>query len=191
MAPADVQMYWLGFLTAAGHIWGQGSSLTLVVTLGEESRDSIETLIADLATDHVRYEFCRSNILGWQVYLRDEALCKALFPWGVPSALQGDDPALLDDLPKELAGPFIRGYADGSRKPPHSPNGRKDDRCVWYGSPEILTGIKSMIQRLWGISGVVSKKPGGAELRFTSHGACRTLQALLDAYPSRAPAGAP
>lgn len=188
LAPADVQLYWLGFLMAAGHIWGQGTSLTLVLTLGEESRDSVDAFLTDLATDHVRREFCHSSIVGWQVYLRDEGLCKALFPWGVPSDLHGDDPALLDDLPKEFAAPFISGYADGSWPSRPSTNGRRGDRFTLHGRPAVLAGINSMMQRYWAISGgVVTQGRGRAELRFGGIGASRAIQGRLGAFARSRP----
>jgi len=81
--PTDVQLYWLGFLMVAGHIWGQGSSLALVVTLGEESREYMRPssptsrLIAFIAVLLQQHR-------GWQVYLPRSGLCKALFPWASP-----------------------------------------------------------------------------------------------------------
>lgn len=184
MAPADVQMYWLGFLMAAGHIWGQGTSLTLVVTLGDHAREHIETFMADLATDHIPCEFCHSSIVGWQVYLRDQGLCKALFPWGVPSDLRGADASLLEDLPREFAIPFIRGYVDGACR--RSSNRRRDDRFTLEGTPAVLAGIKSMVQRYWSVSGgVVTQRQGKAELRYSDPGACRTIQSQLNTYASR------
>ncbi len=189
MAPADVQLYWLGFLRAAGHIWGQGVTLTLVVTLGEESRDCIETLMADLATDHIPWEVCHSSLVGWQVYLRDQVLCKALVPWGIPSDVHGDDPTVLDDLPKEFVTPFIRGYVDANWMSRRSPTSRRGGTLTFRGTPAVLAGINSIIQRHWEVSGgVVTQKRDRAELRFSDPGACRTILGRLDTFTSRFPA---
>src|SRR5207244_3484479 len=98
-----------------GRIMGHGTSATLVVTIGEEPPDSLAALPADLVAGHMRAEFCRSSIVGWQGYLRDQALCKALVPWGIPSDLYGEDPGVLDDLPREFVPSFLRGYVDGDR----------------------------------------------------------------------------
>ena len=186
MAPADVQLYWLGFLTAAGHIRGQGASFTLVVTLGRNSRTHVETLMADLATDHVRCEFCHSSIVGWQVYLRDQNLCNALVPWGVPSDLYGDDPELLNDLPKELALPFLRGYADGN----WPSAGSTDTKFTLHGTPSVLAGINSMLKRYCeATGGVVTRKAERAELRFSSARASRSIRTQLNAIPPRRAAG--
>lgn len=185
-APADVQLYWLGFLMIAGHIWGQGSSLALVVTLGEESRDYIATFVADITTDRIYCEFCYSSTVGWQVYLRDQGLCKALFPWGIPSDLHGDDSALLDDLPREFAIPFMRGYVDGNRSFASSSDRVRGDRFAVHGTPAILARINSMVQKYWGVSGrIVTSRHERAELRFSDPQACRTIQSQLNTYTSR------
>ncbi len=185
-APVDVQLYWLGFLMAAGYIRGQGRSLTLVVTLGEQSREYIETLMADITTDRIYCEFCHSSIVGWQVYLRDQSLCKALFPWGVPSDLHGDDSALLDDLPSELAIPFIRGYVDGNWPFIHSSGRLRDDRFAVYGTPAVLARLNSMVQRHWGVSGgSVTARQERAELQFSDPEACRAIHSQLKTYVSR------
>jgi hypothetical protein len=186
-APAEIQLYWLGFLMAAGYIWGQGSSLALVVTLGAESRAYIDTFMADLSTDRIYCEFCYSSIVGWQVYLRDQDLCKALFPWGVPSELHGSDSALLDDLPGELAIPFIRGYVDGNWPFIHSTNGPGAGEFAVEGTPALLNKLHAMIKRCWRIrGGAVSSRGGRATLRFTDPGACRVIQTQLSSFVSRA-----
>jgi hypothetical protein len=185
-APADIQLYWLGFLMAAGHICGEGRSLTLVVTLGEESREYIETFIADITTDRIHCEFCHSSVAGWQVYLRDQSLCKALLPWGVPSDLQGDDSALLDDLPSEFAAPFISGYVDGNWPRIESSDTLRDDRFAVQGTPAVLARINSMIQRYWGVSGsLVTSRQERAELRFSNSEACRSIHRQLNTFVSR------
>ncbi len=185
-APADVQLYWLGFLMVAGHIWGQGSSLALVVTLGEESREYIATFITDITTDHIYCEFCHSSSVGWQVYLRDQGLCKALFPWGVPSDLHGDDSALLDDLPREFAVPFICGYVDGNRPFIHSSGRLRVDRFTVHGTPAVLARINSMVQRYWGVSGrIVTSRQERSELQFSNPEACRVIHSQLNTYTSR------
>lgn len=185
-APADVQLYWLGFLMATGYIWGQGRSLTLVVTLGEESREYIETFMADITTDRIYCEFCHSSVVGWQVYLRDQSLCKALFPWGIPSDLHGDDSALIDDLPRQFTIPFVSGYVDGNRPFIHSSDRPRHDRFTVHGTPAVLGRINSMVQRYWGVSGgIVTSRQERAELQFSDPEACRTIHSQLNTYVSR------
>ena len=184
-APVDVQLYWLGFLMAAGYIRGQGRSLTLVVTLGEKPRDYIETLMADIATDRIYCEFCHSSIVGWQVYLRDQSLCMALFPWGIPSDLHGEDSALLDDLPSELAIPFTCGYVDGNWPSVHSSDRLRDDRFTVHGSPAILARLNAMVQRIWRVpAGSVTARQNRAQLQFSDPKACRAIYSQLKTYVS-------
>src|SRR2546426_3240452 len=185
-APAVVQMYWCGFLTATGQIMGQGTSSTLVVTIGEEPPDSLATLPADLVAGHMRCEFCRSSIVGWQGYLRDQALCKALVPWGIPSDLYGEDPGVLDDLPREFIPPFLRGYADGDRISRGSPHRRRNGSFTLRGTPAVLASINAIMKRYWNVSsGVVTQGRRRAELRFSDPAACRTIYQRLDTVASR------
>lgn len=186
LAPEDVQLYWLGFLTAAGRIWGQGASLTLVITLGEKSQAHMETLMTDLTDPHVRYEFCRSSLLGWQLYIRDQDLCKALVPWGIPSDLFGEDPALLDDLPEEFAVPFLRGYVDGDFPADQPAAGRRDSRLALHGAPAVLAGIDAMVLRFWGITaGGVTPETPRAALHFGPR-AGRVIRDRVNTYTARA-----
>jgi len=186
MTPADIQVYWLGFLMAAGHIWGQGTSLTLVITLGDRAQPEMETFMDDLATDYMRCEYCRSSVVGWQVYLRDQSLCKALFPWGIPSELHGDDAAILEDLPSEFATPFLRGYADGNWPSPYHSNSQKDVRFTLQGTPAILNGINALVHRHWSAAGGrVTAQGSRAELRFAHPNVCKLIRDHLDVYPSR------
>ena len=184
-APADVQLYWLGFLMVAGHIWGQGSSLALVVTLGEESRKYIATFTADITLDRIHCEFCYSSTVGWQVYLRDQGLCKALFPWGVPSDLHGDDSALLDDLPKEFAIPFICGYVDGNKSFASSSDRPGSDGFTVRGTAAVLARINSMVERHWGVSGRIVTSPGDRSALKFSNPVGRALHSQLDTFTSR------
>jgi hypothetical protein len=181
----DVQIYWLGFLTAAGRILGQGTSFTLVVTLGARDRDAIGIMMSDLlGTDASRCEFCHSSVDGWQVYLRDPDLCKALLPWGLHSNVYGGDVALLDDLPDAFVAAFLRGYADGAGMPAEEA-GARNGALALGGDPAVLKGINTLLQRAWGVSGRVAGREGGTgTLRFSSS-ASRTIRARLDAYPSR------
>jgi len=187
-ASANVQLYWFGFLTAAGRILGQGTLFTLVVTLGEGSHHRIDRLVADLAKGHVRCEFCHSSLVGWQVYLRDRALCQALVPWGVPSDLYGADPTVLDDLPEDLVVPFMRGYVDGSERGRRGRAHRRTDRFSVRGTPAVLAGINALIQRGWGISsGVVTQTDDGPELRFPDSAACQAIENRLNAVDAQLP----
>lgn len=183
---ADVQVYWVGFLTASGRICGQGSSFALIVTLGDRSQEHMDTFMADLATPQVRHEFCRSSLLGWQLYIRDQGLCQALLPWGISSDLYGEDPAVLGDLPKEFIAPFLRGYLDGNWPTPRQGPQARSTGLVLHGTEAVLTGISTMVHRACGIKGgLVRARPPRAELRFNGTGA----QAILGhayAYTARA-----
>jgi hypothetical protein len=184
VAPADVQIYWMGFLTAAGRICGQGASFALVVTLGERSQLHMNTFVEDLATPQVRSEYCSSSLLGWQLYVRDQNLCKALLRWGIPSDLHGDDPSVLDDLPEEFAAPFLRGYLDGNWAPSNGPAPRGNG-LVLYGTEPILAAVNRLVNRAWDVdSGVLVARPPRASLTFTRQDA-QVVLARSRAYTAR------
>lgn len=183
LPPADVQAYWVGFLTAAGRICGQGASFALIITLGERSQHHMNAFIEDVATPQVRREYCTNSLFGWQLYIRDQSLCKALLPWGIPSDLHGEDPAVMEDLPKEFVAAFVRGYMDGNWTPSGAasrPNG-----LVLNGTETILTALNALVKRAWGIdSGVLTPRPPRAQLKFNR----QDVQALLTrtrAYTAR------
>jgi hypothetical protein len=186
--PADVQLYWVGFLTAAGRLCGQGAASTLIVTLGDRPQSDMDTFAADLASAHVRYEFCRSSLAGWQLYVRDQNLCKALIPWGIPSDLYGEDPELLDDLPEEFVIPFLRGYVDGNQPGRGKTHNDSASGFALYGTLATLTGINKMLERCWHVkTGTVTHGAHRATLRFPDQQTRAVVWDHVHAYPSRLP----
>ena len=184
LPPADIQVYWVGFLTAAARICGQGGSSALIVTLGHGSQEYMHVFMADLATPQVRHELCRSNLLGWQFYVRDQHLCEALLRWGIPSEVHGDDPTVLDDFPLEFIAPFLRGYLDGNWARPGAARSRSQN-LVFYGSEGVLTAIDAMIRRGWQIpQGVMTRRPDRAELRFNRQDE-QTILSHIHSYTTR------
>lgn len=178
--PADVQLYWIGFLTAAGYIRGQGPSLTLVVTLGEDGRGRIDTLEADLMIGHSRCEWCHSSLAGWQAYFRDLVLCQALMRWGIPSDLYGEDPALLEDLPERLFLPFVRGYMEGGELARRPSRRRHTAGVTIRGTPAVLAGFNTLIQRYWGIAnGLITQVGDDALLHFSGRVARNAFERQL------------
>lgn len=176
LPPADIQVYWVGFLSAAGRICGIGASSALIVTLGHRAREYMQIFLSDLATPQVRHELCRSSLLGWELYVRDRYICEALLRWGISSEVHGNDPTVLDDLPTEFIAPFLRGYLDGNWTTPGVPRS-PSHRLVLYGTEAVLAGINAMISRSWRIApGVVTCRPPRAELRFSQ----RDERGLLD-----------
>ncbi len=176
--PAHVQLYWFGFFTAVGYIRGQGNLLTLIVTLGEEGRERIDALEADLMTGR-HCELCYSSLAGWQAYFRDSILCRALIPWGIPSDLYGEDPALLADLPEGLFLPFMRGYTEGGELARRRPTRQHTVGFTIRGTPAVLGGLNTLIERYWGIAGgLITHVGDAAELHFSG-------RVARDAFESR------
>ncbi|HLW49184.1 MAG TPA: hypothetical protein VKW09_15655 [bacterium] len=162
----DVQMYWLGFLSAAGRICGQGASFALIITLGTRSQEHMNMFVQDVATPQVRNEYCSSSLLGWQLYVRDQGLCKALLRWGIPSDLHGDEPGVLDDIPAEFAAPFVHGYVDGNWAPADV-GAPRSNGLLLYGTETILGAVNRMVKRAWGVTGgVITPRGPRSQLRF-------------------------
>lgn len=184
LAPPDVQMYWVGFLTAAGRICGQGASFALIITLGTRAQEHMELFVQDVALPQVRNEYCSSSLLGWQLYVRDQSLCKALLRWGIPSDLHGDDLTVLDDIPNEFAAPFLHGYLDGNWAPPGAA-ARGSNGPVLHGTEAVLRAVNRMIERAWDIhSGVVTPRAPRWQLKLNRQDG-RTILARSHAYTAR------
>ena len=167
LPPADIQVYWVGFLSAAGRICGVGASSALIVTLGDRAQEYMRVFMSDLATPQARYELCRSSLLGWQFYVRERYLCEALLRWGISSEVHGNDSTVLDDLPTKFIAPFLRGYFDGNWTAPGVPRS-SSHRLVLYGTESVLASINGMIYRRWQIApGVLTCRSPRAELRFS------------------------
>lgn len=187
----DVQLYWIGFFTAAGYIRGQGPSLTLIVTLGEEGRGRIDALKTELMMGRNHCELCHSSLAGWQAYFRDASLCHALMPWGIPSDLYGEDPALLEDLPEQLFLPFMRGYMEGAKLARRPPTDRHTEGFTILGTAAVLGGLNIVIQRLWGIrNGLITHVGKDAALHFPGRVARAAFESRLGDLRGSASGGA-
>ncbi|HXX37576.1 MAG TPA: hypothetical protein VEP50_05390 [bacterium] len=163
-APAEVQLYWVGFLTAAARISGQGPAMAVVVTLGDRAEAHMARFMEDITGPRVRQEYCESSLLGWQVYVRESGLCRALIPWGVPSDSHGEDPALLDDIPDDLVPPFLGGYFDGNWPVGAFP---RSGRLLLHGTPGVLSAVSRLLWRCWEVpEGKITSRPPRATLRF-------------------------
>jgi len=183
--PADIQFYWLGFLKAAGHVWGQGPRLALVVTLGDDAKAHMKTLLADLADPVASVEFCRSSLLGWQLYVRDPDLCRALIPWGITSDSYGDDPGLIDDMLEEFAAPFMHGFLDGNW-PGRRIEVRDDAPLTLYGPVMTVGAINKLIQRCWRVApGIITEVSPRARLYLPNRQAARVIRTNARSYTSR------
>jgi hypothetical protein len=182
-APAEAQLYWVGFLTAAGRILGQGPSMAIVVTLGDRADAHMMRFMQEITGPGVRQEYCESSLLGWQAYVREPSLCKALMPWGIPSDAHGEDPALLDDIPEDLAAPFLGGYLDGNWPAGTFP---RSGRLTWHGTPAVLAAVNRLLSRCWQVpeGRIVSRGPR-ATLRHAAPRIDRQIWERVRAYAPR------
>ncbi|MDR7418880.1 MAG: hypothetical protein QN178_08200 [Armatimonadota bacterium] len=111
---AAVQVYWLGYITATGRIFGQSSQGTLVLAIHPLDEPHVQDLVRDLVTGHPRVEFADSNLKGRQAYIRDRQLAEVLLQWGISSTANSSTLSF-EFLPKDLVPDFVRGYLEGSR----------------------------------------------------------------------------
>jgi len=153
------QLYWLGFIAAAGRLFLQGAAPTLVLAVDRRDVDHVQTLVEDLCAGHPTCEWCESNQDGLQAYIRDRELAQMLAEWGAPGAdpSEGSVPVAL--IPPSLLPHFVRGYLEGGHRTP--PFGRRTIpsspaaiRIVAMEGPsEFLTGMNAALTRHAGITG--------------------------------------
>ena len=155
--------------------------MAVVVTLGDRAEKHMTRFMEDIAGPGVRREYCQSSLLGWQVYVREPSLCHALMPWAIPSDSQGEDPALLDDIPNDLVAPFLAGYLDGDWPASTFP---RSGRLSLHGSPDVLSAVNRMLRRSWNVpEGKITLHPPRATLRYPAQ---RIDQQIWDHVRSRA-----
>ncbi len=153
------QLYWLGFIAAAGRLFLQGAAPTLVLAVDRRDANHVLTLVEDLCAGHPTCEWCESNHDGLQAYIRDRELAQMLAEWGAPGAdpTEGSVPVTL--IPTSLLPHFVRGYLEGGRRTP--PFGRRTVPAsaaairviALEGPPEFLTGLNAALTKHAGAAG--------------------------------------
>ncbi len=165
------QLYWLGYIAAAGRLFLQGAAPTLVLAVDRRDASHVQTLIEDLCAGHPTCEWCESNHDGLQAYIRDRELAQMLAEWGAPGADPSEGSVPVTLIPTVLLPHFVRGYLEGgTRTPPfgrrHVPASPTAVRIVALeGQSAFLTGLNAALAKHAGISGgVVRPKRNGMGL---------------------------
>jgi hypothetical protein len=113
-----IQLYWLGYIAAAGRLFEQGATPALVLAVDNRDVDHVRVLIADLCSGHPSCEWCESSVDGLQAYIRDRDLSQMLAEWGTPGADPAEGSVPVELVPRPLLSHFVRGYLEGSRGVP-------------------------------------------------------------------------
>lgn len=183
-ARGATQLYWVGYIAAAGHLFLQGSVPTVVLAVDRRDTAHVLTMIEDLCTGHPTCEWCESSRDGLQAYIRDRELAQMLAEWGAPGAdpAEGSVPVAL--IPPSLLPHFVRGYLEGGRGMP--PFGRRQvptshaavRHIALKGPAEFLTGLNAAISKHAGVgAGVIQRRRDGlAILTYRSRTAARIVQ---------------
>ena len=191
--PAPVQVYWLGFIAAAGRVSGQSHLTTLVLHIHPGDAPHIQTLIQDLMIGHVTCEFADSSLYGRQAYVRDRQLAELLLQWGI-SATSEDGSIPVEFIPESLIGDFVRGYLEGSRYSPpfgglrhRAPSPRSLRSLALVGPAPLVEGLNRVLHSAWGTRGGVVRpfeRFGLAQVVFPREDGIRVLERAYS-RPSR------
>ncbi|TMI73798.1 MAG: hypothetical protein E6H05_09040 [Bacillati bacterium ANGP1] len=178
------QLYWVGYIAAAGRLFLQGSVPTLVLTVDRRDTDHVTTMIDDLCTGHPTCEWCESSRDGLQAYVRDRELAQMLAEWGAPGAdpSEGSVPVAL--IPSSLLSHFVRGYLEGGRGMPpfgrrHVPLSHSAVRHIALEGPkEFLAGLNAALSKHAGTSAgdIRARRNGLAILTYRGRAAARIVQ---------------
>ncbi|HET8678672.1 MAG TPA: hypothetical protein VFM39_01025 [bacterium] len=183
--PASVQVYWLGFIAAAGRVSGQSHLTTLVLHIHPGDAPHVQTLIQDLMIGHVTCEFADSSLYGRQAYVRDRQLAEQLLQWGI-SATSEDGSIPIEFIPESLIGDFVRGYLEGSRYSPpfgglrhQAPSPRSLRSLVLVGPVPLVEGLNRVLHSVCGARGGVVRPFGTlglAQVVFSQEDGIRVLE---------------
>jgi hypothetical protein len=187
---AAVQVYWLGYITATGRIFGQSSQGTVVLAIHPQDESHVQTLVRDLITGHPRVEFADSNLEGRQAYIRDRQLAEVLLQWGI-STTPGSSALSFEFIPQELVPDFVRGYLEGSRSSP--PFGGPRERGAlptpaslrslsFVGSRALITGLARVLRETYRTPAVPVKAIGASGLAKITLSQAAGLKILASVY---------
>lgn len=154
---APVQIYWLGYIAAAGRVLGQHAYSTLILAIHPADEPHIETLLHDLVIGHAAVELADSNLDGRQAYVRDRHLVEVLRQWGI-AGTAAESVVPVEFIPPTCLPDFVRGYLEGSRlRPPfggsgaRTPSPRGLRSLAFVGPPVFLEHLDRLLQSACGV----------------------------------------
>jgi hypothetical protein len=192
---AAVQVYWLGYIAAAGRVFGHGTLWTLVLAIHPDDEPHIKALLDDLVVGHAAVEYADSSLEGRQVYIRDRELVETLLAWGLGAPSEHDSTPL-EFIPHQLVSDFVRGYLEGSRQNP--PFGGPRARVpapgtlrslVIAGRPALIAALRRALEAACGVKPDVDDTPDSAGRTRMTFSKQEGLQVLASAYARPARTG--
>lgn len=189
LAPDDTeqysaaQLYWLGYIAAAGRLYSQGPGPTLVLDVDPRDVEHVRQMVEDLGPGRLSCELCRSNQNGLQAYFRDREFGKFLVQWGIPST-SADGSVPVAFIPGSLLPHFVRGYLEGGHHTPPfggrmTPSMLASVRRVGLIGPEVfLSRLSTALRRHAGVrAGTMTRRRDGRRLlTYRSHHARRLIE---------------
>lgn len=108
--------YWLGFLTADGHLSKKGM---LEITLAEKDYKILEEFKKDLKSEHpINYRVCKykggKEFGQYRISFTDQEIASDLRRYGFTNNKTFDQYIPFDYIPKDLMRHYVRGYFDGN-----------------------------------------------------------------------------
>lgn len=181
--PNGAQLYWLGYIAAAGRLYAQRSTPTLVLDIDPRDIDHVRHLGDEFGEGRIHCELCRSNLNGLQAYIRDREFGKFLLQWGAPGAGVEDGSVPVGSIPSSLLSHFVRGYLEGGHQTPPfggriTPSLLASVRTVGLiGPEEFLARLSAALRRHAGVrAGPMTRRRNGRRLlTYRGHHARRLI----------------
>jgi len=176
-ARAPAQIYWLGFIAAAGRISGENARGTLVLAIHPDDGAHVQTLLSDLIEGYANCEFVDSSLSGRQAYVRNPELARVLLQCGI-AAMPEQSSVPLEFVPTALMPDFLRGYVEGTPSRSATLSPRLRGSLTLTGAPVFIQSLAAALKGLCGTGGTVGQpgQNGLARLVYTARDSMRLLE---------------
>ena len=191
-ARAPAQIYWLGFIAAAGRVSGENARGTLVLAIHPDDGAHVQALLTDLIEGYANCEFVDSSLSGRQAYVRNPELARVLLQWGILSAPEQSS-IPLEFVPTALMPDFLRGYIEGTPSRSATLAPRLRGLLSMTGAAPFIESLAAALKGLCGTGGTVgqSGQNGLARLVYTARDSMRLLEFAYRTPTRTSPRAAP
>jgi hypothetical protein len=175
-ARAPAQIYWLGYIAAAGRVSGENARGTLVLAIHPDDGAHVQSLLTDLIEGYANCEFVDSSLSGRQAYIRNPELARVLLQWGILSTPEQSS-IPLEFVPTALMPDFLRGYIEGTPSRAATLAPRLRGQLTLTGAAPFIESLAATLKGLCGTGGTISTpgNNGMARLVYTARDSMRLL----------------
>lgn len=137
----EEKAYWLGFITADGHV----SDREIRIQLATKDREHLNRFLIDIESTHPIYDYETSSL----VVIKSRDLAKSLQKYGLSNKKTYCVKPHL--LPKDLSKHYWRGIFDGDGHIGYHNNPQRKNyftfHCVLCGTKDICSGFKEFLNK--------------------------------------------